>query len=146
MKNLLECNVVNTFSPPACALGQGRTERKTSGCRCEDRFFARRLDRESDSGLPMDSVARKQRVCVVQMRVSPIPFRLWLGHCFGAYATPGGTRSSASLEAPLRGLGSAQNKFENSGIERRSNFFRFPQESRPSALGSRAHSQGFAQV
>jgi hypothetical protein len=27
---------------------------------------------------------------VVQVRVSPMPFRPVFGHCFGAYATPGG--------------------------------------------------------
>jgi len=146
MKNLPEHDVANMFSLLECALERSRAERKTHGWRCEGRIFARRLGRESDSGLPLDGIAGKQSVCVVQMRVSPVPFRLWLGHCFGAFATPGGTRSSASLKAPLRGLGSAQNKFEYNGPERRSDFFRFPQESRPSALGSRAHSQGFAQV
>ncbi len=35
-------------------------------------------------------IARKQRVCMVQTRVSLVQFRLLLGHCFGAYATPGG--------------------------------------------------------
>ena len=45
---------------------------------------------------------------------------------FGAFPAPGGTRSSASHFAPLRGLGSSQNKFENHGKERRSNFFRAP--------------------
>ena len=52
--------------------------------------------------------------------------RLLLGHSFGAFPAPGGTRSSASRYAPLRGLGSSQNKFENRGKERRSNFFRAP--------------------
>jgi len=52
--------------------------------------------------------------------------RLLLGHSFGAFPAPGGTRSSASHCAPLRGLGSPQNKFENHGKERRSNFFRAP--------------------
>ena len=52
--------------------------------------------------------------------------RLLLGHSFGAFPAPGGTRSSASHSAPLRGLGSSQNKFENHGKERRSNFFRAP--------------------
>ena len=52
--------------------------------------------------------------------------RLLLGHSFGAFPAPGGTRSSASHCAPLRGLGSSQNKFENHGKERRSNFFRAP--------------------
>ena len=52
--------------------------------------------------------------------------RLLLGHSFGAFPAPGGTRSSASHSAPLRGLGSSQNKFENHGKERLSNFFRAP--------------------
>ena len=51
---------------------------------------------------------------------------LLLGHSFGALPAPGGTRSSASHSAPLRGLGSSQNKFENHGKERLSNFFRAP--------------------
>ena len=52
--------------------------------------------------------------------------RLLLGHSFGAIPAPGGTRSSASHCAPLRDLGSSQNKFENHGKERLSNFFRAP--------------------
>ena len=52
--------------------------------------------------------------------------RLLLGHSFGAFPAPGGTRSSASHSAPLWGLGSSQDKFENHGKERLSNFFRAP--------------------
>jgi hypothetical protein len=52
--------------------------------------------------------------------------RLLLGHSFGAFPAPGGTRSSASHCAPLWGLGSSRNKFENHGKERLSNFFRAP--------------------
>ena len=52
--------------------------------------------------------------------------RLLLGHSFGAFPAPSGTRSSASHCAPLRGLGSSQNKLENHGKERLSNFFRAP--------------------
>src|SRR5258708_33851813 len=52
--------------------------------------------------------------------------RLLLGHCFGAFPAPGGTRSSASHCAPLWGLGSSRNKFEHHGKERLSNFFRAP--------------------
>ena len=59
-------------------------------------------------------------------RVSRYISRLLLGHSFGAYPAPSGTRSSASHCAPLRGHGSSQNKFENHGKERRSNFFRAP--------------------
>ena len=52
--------------------------------------------------------------------------RLLLGHSFGAFPAPGGTRSSASHCAPLRGLGSPQNKFAKHGKECRANFFRAP--------------------
>jgi hypothetical protein len=52
--------------------------------------------------------------------------RLLLGHSSGAFPAPGGTRSSASHSASLRGLGSSQNKFEKHGKERLSNFFRAP--------------------
>ena len=60
------------------------------------------------------------------VRVCRYVSRLLLGHSFGAFPAPGGTRSSASHSAPLRGLGSSQNKFGNHGKERRSNFFRAP--------------------
>ncbi len=59
-------------------------------------------------------------------RVCRYVSRLLLGHSFGAFPAPGGTRSSASHSAPLRGLGSSQNKFANHGKKRRANFFRAP--------------------
>ena len=59
-------------------------------------------------------------------RVCRYVSRFFLGHSFGAFPAPGGTRSSASHLAPLRGLVSSQNKFENRGKERRPNFFRAP--------------------
>ena len=60
-----------------------------------------------------------ERVCRYVSRLLP-------GHSFGAFPAPGGTRSSASHSAPLWGLGSSQDKFENHGKERLSNFFRAP--------------------
>jgi len=59
-------------------------------------------------------------------RVRRYVSRLLLGHSFGAFPAPCGIRSSASHSAPLWGLGSSQNKLENHGKERRSNFFRAP--------------------
>jgi hypothetical protein len=59
-------------------------------------------------------------------RVCRYVSRLLLGHSFGAFPAPFGTRSSASHLAPLRGLGSSQNKLENRGKVRLSNFFRVP--------------------
>ena len=78
-------------------------------------------------------------------RVCRYVSRLFLGHSFGAFPAPGGTRSSASHSAPLRGLGSSQNKFENPGTERPQTSFGPLRESRPSALGSRTHSLSSAQ-
>jgi hypothetical protein len=66
------------------------------------------------------------------------------GHASGPNRRPAARRRSASLTAPLRGLGSSQKKFENSGKERRTNFFRAPPRKHSLALGSRAHSLGFA--
>jgi hypothetical protein len=74
-------------------------------------------------------------------RVCRYVSRLSLGHRFGAFPAPGGARSSAShphpskrtprlpgspISAPLRGLGSSQNKFAIGGTKRRANFFRAP--------------------
>lgn len=56
--------------------------------------------------------------------------RLLLGHCFGGYPAPCGTRSSASRSVPLWGPGSSQNKFANSGKKHRANFFRAPPRKR----------------
>ena len=78
-------------------------------------------------------------------RVCRYVSRLMLGHRFGAFPAPGGTRSSASRSAPLRGLGSSQNKFAIGGTKRRANFFRAPPRKQTFGLGSRAHSLGFAQ-
>ena len=78
-------------------------------------------------------------------RVCRYVSRLMLGHRFGVLPSPGGTRSSASHSAPLRGLGSSQNKFANDGKKRRANFFRAPPRKQTFGLGSRTHSLGFAQ-
>jgi len=78
-------------------------------------------------------------------RVCRYVSRLLLGHSFGVFPAPGGTRSSASHFAPLWGLGSSQNKFENHGTERPQTSFGPLPESRPTALGSRARSLSSAQ-
>jgi hypothetical protein len=78
-------------------------------------------------------------------RVCRYVSRLMLGHRFGVFPAPGGARSSASHSAPLRGLGSSQNKFAIRGTKRRANFFRAPPRKQTFGLGSRAHSLGFAQ-
>ena len=96
----------------------------------------------------MTAVFRSQRTDgnSALARVCRYVSRLMLGHRFGVFPAPGGTRSSASHSAPLRGFGSSQNKFENHGKERaaQTSFGPLP-ESRPSALGSQAHSLSSAQ-
>jgi single-strand DNA-binding protein len=126
MNSFLEHRLAIRITPLLCALERGHTELQDSDGKCEMRLFVWRSEELSGSGLPVDAIARKRRGCIVLMRVSLVQFRLLLGHCFGAFATPGGTRSSASPMAPRRGLGSAQNKFENSGKKHRANFFRVP--------------------
>ena len=66
------------------------------------------------------------------------------GHASGPNRRPAARRRSASTTSPLRGLGSSQKKFESRGKERRTNFFRAPPRKHSLALGSRAHSLGFA--
>jgi len=66
------------------------------------------------------------------------------GHASGPNRRPAARRRSASLAAPFQGLGSSQKKFENRGKEHRANFFRAPPRKHSLALGSRAHSLGFA--
>jgi hypothetical protein len=78
-------------------------------------------------------------------RVRRYVSRLLLGHRFGVFPAPGGARPSASPSAPLRDLGSSQNKFTNHGKKRRANFFRAPPRKQTFGLGSRTHSLGFAQ-
>ena len=94
----------------------------------------------------MTTVFRSQRIDgnSALARVCRYVSRLMLGHRFGVFPAPGGTRSSASHSAPLRGLGSCQNKFANDGKRHRANFFRAPPRKQTFGLGSRTHSLGFA--
>jgi hypothetical protein len=62
----------------------------------------------------------------------------------GQNRRPAARRRSASTTSPLRGLGSSQKKFESRSNERCTNFFRAPPRKHSLALGSRAHSLGFA--
>jgi len=59
-------------------------------------------------------------------RVCRYGSRHLLGPSFGAFPGPGGTRPCASHSAPLRGLGSFQNKFRNHAKKRHANFLRAP--------------------
>ena len=113
------------------ALRHGRTKRKTSDCGCDARVFVRRPGESSDSGLPVDGVAGKRGGRIVLTRVSPVQFRHLLGHCFGAYATPGG---KLALLLRLRRLSVTVSICDGPSVNA---------VLRP---WSRAHSHGFAQV
>ena len=59
-------------------------------------------------------------------------------HASGPNLRPAARRRSASLPAPLRGLGSSQNKFVSRGKERRTNFLRAPPRKHSLTLGAGA--------
>ena len=127
MDRLSGHGMASEIAPLLCALEYGRAERRTSDAGREMPLFVPRSGGEAGFGLPVEGMAGEQRDCV-QTRVSPVPFRLLLGHCFGAYATPGGTAPFCFPDSsPRASLGPCSRMH---GL----------------ALGSRAHSHGFAQV
>jgi len=85
-------------------LDRASAEPKTSECGCGTRLFPLRSGVERGSGLPMNCVVGKRGNRVVLARVSLVLSRLFLGHCFGAYATPGGRLALLLCYAPS-GLG-----------------------------------------
>ncbi len=68
------------------------------------------------------------------------------GHASGPKPAPCGSASFCFDCVALPGLGSSQKKFESRSKERCTNFFRAPPRKHSLALGSRAHSLGFACV
>src|SRR5208282_3334120 len=66
--------------------------------------------------------------------------RLLLGHSFGAFPAPGGTRSSASHCAPFGVSVPPKTSLRTTGKYASQTSLGPLPESRPSALGSRAHS------
>ena len=78
MKRLLGYGGTNGISPSLCALEHGGAEQQTSGCGGEMRLFVLRSgDKECGSGFAghwVYGIARKQGVCIVQMRVSSDQF------------------------------------------------------------------------
>ena len=66
------------------------------------------------------------------------------GHASGPKPAPCGSASFCFDCVALAGLGSSQKKFESRSNERCTNFFRAPPRKHSLALGSRAHSLGFA--
>jgi hypothetical protein len=119
-------NAAHNQSPSGCALERVSSRLKMCSCGSDSPLFAGVLCGEREVALPGISICGKQHEVFALACVSPYVSLLMLGHCFGAYPAPGGTRSSASLTAPFQGHGSSQKKFENHGKEHRANFFRAP--------------------
>ena len=78
-------------------------------------------------------------------RVCRYVSRLLLGHSFGAFPAPGGTRSSASHCAALGVSVPPKTSLRTTAKNASQTSFGPLPESRPSALGSRAHSLSSAQ-
>ena len=78
-------------------------------------------------------------------RVCRYVSRLLLGHSFGAFPAPGGTRSSASLARPFGVSVPPKTSLRTTAKNAAQTSFGPLPESRPSALGSRAHSLSSAQ-
>ena len=100
-------------------------------------FISRNVDNHSGRSFHGDASSSRIAVCsgfcepsadknLVLEPVFRFVSRLMLGHRLGAIPAPGGTRSSASHCAPLRGPGSSQNKFAKYSKERPANFLRVP--------------------
>ena len=78
-------------------------------------------------------------------RVCRYVSRLLLSHRFGVFPAPGGTRSSASRSAPCGVSVPPKTSLQTAAKDAAQTSFEPLRESRPSALGSRTHSLGFAQ-
>src|SRR5215469_11761127 len=103
---------------------------------CES-FISRNVDNHCCRSFRGDASSSRTAICfgfrepsadenLALKRVCRFVSRLMLGHRFEAIPAPGGTRSSASHYAPLRGPGSSQNKFAKYSKERPASFFRVP--------------------
>jgi hypothetical protein len=98
--DLLGLSATNKPSCGRCAFERDCAEQKAREYGCNTRLFAGGLDGESESGSPRGSIGGKRMECMVLARVSPVQSRLFLGHCFGAYATPGGRLALLLCYAP----------------------------------------------
>ena len=115
---------------------QSREERNGSG---ERPSFPGALASKIRSGLGEHPQQRSESATSVQWEPS-VPYPAFCTvTASGPNRRPAARRRSASLAAPLRGLGSSRNKFVNARQMPRTNFFRAPPRKHSLALGSRAH-------
>ena len=123
---------LNAFSVPSLS-GE---ERNGNG---ESPSFLGALASRIRSGLGELPQPRSESVTSVQWE-SSVPYPAFCTvTASGPNRRPAARRRSASLAAPLRGLGSSQKKFVDARQMRRTNFFRAPPRKHSLALGSRAH-------
>jgi hypothetical protein len=104
MRSLLGHGGTNGTSPLLCALEHGRAEQQTRDTGCEMRLFIQRSgDEKCGSGFAghwTDGIARKRRVCIVQMQVSPVQFLTCSVTASGLLRRPAARRRSA-FRTPL---------------------------------------------
>ena len=101
MERLLGLDAANLTPAWKRALECGRAEQKTSESVCGTRLILLRSGVERGSGLPVNCVAGKRGNRIVLARASLVLSRHFLGHCFGAYATPGGRLALLLCYAPF---------------------------------------------
>src|SRR5271167_2137320 len=123
---------LNAFCVPSLSC----EERNGSG---ERPSFHGTLASSDDLRLGRTSAAEKRESDFGPVGVFRSVSRLCTVTASGPNRRPAARRRSASLSAPLRGLGSSQNKFVNARQMRRTNFFQAPPRKHSLALGSRAH-------
>jgi hypothetical protein len=90
MYRLLGHGAAKVRSSSGHALGRARTGKKTGEYGCWTQFFVWRSGAACRFWFASDSVVGKRRNRMFLVRVSPVQSRLFLGHCFGANATPDG--------------------------------------------------------
>ena len=120
---------LNAFSVPSLS----REERNG---RSETPSYSGALASKVRSGLGELPQPRSERVTSVQWESAVSYPAFCTVTASGPIRRPAARRRSASLSAPLRGLGSSQNKFANDSKRRRANFFRAPPRKQTSALGA----------
>jgi len=125
----MSISAANSAGPPYVSLCPCRWTNQSSISRYVSNHYRRSFRGDvSSSGIAvcLDFREPKADENFVLKAVCRFVSRLMLGHRFGSIPAPGGTRSSASHYAPLRGPGSSQNKFAKYSKERPANFFRVP--------------------
>ena len=118
MQSLLGHGEANGISPFLCALERDHAEWKISNAGCEMRLFVQRSGARSGDLVCRGMASPRSGNSVVLEACLPVPFLTCSVTASGN--TPIAPCGTASFCFP----GALQNKFENSGKERRSNFFR----------------------